>query len=79
MDKLQQDGGDVIMQITEEGDYRIKGRFNEQNSKDIMQGVSVIVKSRLDDSTWKGEITSVDTSPQKILVKIYTATVQAMR
>ena len=49
----------------EEGDYRIKGRFNEQNSKDIMQGVSVIVKSRLDDSTWKGEITSVDTSPQK--------------
>ena len=30
-----------------------------------MQGVSVIVKSRLDDSTWKGEITSVDTSPQK--------------
>lgn len=65
MDKLQQDGGDVIMQITEEGDYRIKGRFNEQNSKDIMQGASVIVKSRLDDSTWKGEITSVDTSPQK--------------
>lgn len=65
VDKLQQDGGDVIMQITEEGDYRIKGRFNEQNSKDIMQGVSVIVKSRLDDSTWKGEITSVDTSPQK--------------
>ena len=46
-------------------DYRIKGRFNEQNSKDIMQGASVIVKSRLDDSTWKGEITSVDTSPQK--------------
>lgn len=36
VDKLQQDGGDVIMQITEEGDYRIKGRFNEQNSKDIM-------------------------------------------
>ena len=65
VDKLQQDGGDVIMQITEEGDYRIKGRFNEQNSKDIMQGASVIVKSRLDDSTWKGEITSVDTSPQK--------------
>ena len=45
MDKLQEDGGDVIMQITEEGDYRIKGRFNEQNSKDIMQGASVIVKS----------------------------------
>lgn len=65
VDKLQEDGGDVIMQITEEGDYRIKGRFNEQNSTDIMQGVSVIVKSRLDDSTWKGEITSVDTSPQK--------------
>ena len=65
VDKLQEDGGDVIMQITEEGDYRIKGRFNEQNSKDIMQGASVIVKSRLDDSTWKGEITSVDTSPQK--------------
>ncbi len=65
VDKLKEDGGDVIMQITEEGDYRIKGRFNEQNSSDIMQGVSVIVKSRLDDSTWKGEITSVDTSPQK--------------
>ena len=45
VDKLQEDGGDVIMQITEEGDYRIKGRFNEQNSTDIMQGVSVIVKA----------------------------------
>lgn len=65
VDKLQEEGGDVIMQITEEGDYRIKGRFNEQNSSNIMQGVSVIVKSRLDDSSWKGEITSVDTSPQK--------------
>ena len=30
-----------------------------------MQGVPVIVKSRRDDNTWKGEITSVDTSPQK--------------
>ncbi len=64
IDTLQSEGGDVIMQITAEGDYRIKGSVNEQNIQNVMQGVPVIIKSRLDDSVWKGEITSVDTNPK---------------
>ncbi|WP_295207252.1 efflux RND transporter periplasmic adaptor subunit [Ruminococcus sp.] len=64
-EKLQEDGGTAIMQITAEGDYRVKGTFNEQSSQSIAQNVPVIIKSRLDDTTWKGEITKIDTNPQK--------------
>ncbi len=59
------DGADVIMKISANGDYRVKGIFNEQNAPQIYNGAPVILKSRVDDTTWSGEISEIDTSPQQ--------------
>ncbi len=43
------------------GDYLVKGKINEQNMSQIMEGEPVIVHSRVDESlTWKGTISSID-------------------
>ena len=56
---------DAIMKLTAEGDYRVKGVFNEQNANSIYVGAQVILRSRIDDTTWNGEVSEIDTSPQK--------------
>lgn len=58
------DSADVIMKLSADGDYRVKGVFNEQNSGSIYQGAEVILRSRIDDSTVKGTVSEIDTSPQ---------------
>ncbi|MBR1863564.1 MAG: HlyD family efflux transporter periplasmic adaptor subunit [Ruminococcus sp.] len=55
---------ETIMKITAEGSYRVKGVFNEQNGADIYEGAPVILTSRVDDTTWAGTISEIDTSPQ---------------
>lgn len=65
------ESSDVIMQITAEGDYRVKGTFNEQNGSDIYEGASVILKSRVDDTQWTGTISEIDTNPQKDTNNMY--------
>jgi len=65
-DELQySEAPDVLMQITADGDFRVKGIFNEQNAADIMVGAPVVLKSRVDDTQWNGEISEIDTNPQK--------------
>ncbi|MBP3797103.1 MAG: efflux RND transporter periplasmic adaptor subunit [Ruminococcus sp.] len=59
------DSPDVIMKLTAEGDMRVKGVFNEQNSASIVKDAPVILRSRVDDTTCKGVISEIDTSPQK--------------
>ncbi len=45
------------------GDYRIKGKVNEQNVWSLMEGTPVLIRSRVDsDVTWKGTISSIHTS-----------------
>lgn len=44
------------------GNYRVKGKINEQNIGDILEGAPVIIRSRLDaEVTWKGTMGMVDT------------------
>ncbi|MGN0322128.1 MAG: efflux RND transporter periplasmic adaptor subunit [Oliverpabstia sp.] len=51
----------AFMTIIAMGDFRVKGKINEQNIGSIMPGQSVIVHSRLDDNvTWKGVMGEVD-------------------
>ncbi|WP_287992498.1 efflux RND transporter periplasmic adaptor subunit [Ruminococcus sp.] len=57
--------GDAIMKLTAEGDYRVKGVFNEQNSSSIYNGAEVILRSRIDDTCIEGVVNEIDTSPQK--------------
>lgn len=44
------------------GNYRVKGKVNEQNRNSIMEGSPVIIRSRVDPTvTWKGSMGEVDT------------------
>ncbi len=52
----------VYITILAAGDYRIKGKINEQNLSQIDVGSELIVYSRVDNTqTWKGVVTEVDT------------------
>ncbi len=48
--------------ILADGDFRVKGRINEQNINQISEGMEMIVYSRVDENqTWSGTISEVDT------------------
>ena len=47
--------------LVQDGAYRVKGKINELNRSDIAVGVSVVIRSRVDDSVWSGTITEIDT------------------
>lgn len=52
-----------FMSIMASGEYRIKGKINEQNVWSISEGQPVIIRSRVDETqTWKGTISKIDTS-----------------
>lgn len=51
----------AFMTIIAMGDFRIKGKVNEQNVSSIMPGQQVIVHSRVDQKViWKGTMSEVD-------------------
>ncbi len=51
----------AFMTIIAMGNFRIKGKVNEQNIGSVMPGQQVIVHSRVDkDIIWKGTMTEVD-------------------
>lgn len=43
------------------GNYRVKGTVNEQNIGELYSGAGVLVHSRVNDRTWKGSISMIDT------------------
>ncbi len=55
-----------FMTILATGDYRVKGKVNEQNVWSLSEGQPVILRSRVDaDMTWTGTITSIDMENQE--------------
>lgn len=55
-------GKTTFITILGTGNYRVKGKVNEQNRADIIEGDPVIVRSRVDPKiTWKGTMGEVDT------------------
>ena len=49
------------MTIMATGEYRVKGKINEQNMSEIQEGMGIIVYSRVDENqTWRGTLTSID-------------------
>lgn len=51
-----------LLTILALGDYRIKGQINEQNMGSLMEGMPVIIRSRLDkNQTWNGTMGMIDT------------------
>ena len=55
------DDANVYMTVLSIGDYRVKGKITETNVADIMEGDRMIVRSRVDDTTWNGTVDSVKT------------------
>lgn len=52
----------AFMTILQTGEYRIKGSIDEQNIWTLMEGQSVVIRSRVDDEqTWTGMISMIDT------------------
>ena len=50
-----------FMTVMETGVYRVKGLVNEANVGSVMEGMAVIVRSRVDSSvTWTGSISLID-------------------
>lgn len=56
-------GGDsAYITILSVGDFRIKGKANEQNMQLLTPGMPMIVHSRVDDAViWRGTVTEIDT------------------
>lgn len=51
----------AFMEIIAMGDFRVKGKINEQNMGSIIPGQPVIIHSRIDESiTWNGVMGEVD-------------------
>lgn len=55
-------GQTAFITILGTGNYRVKGKVNEQNRSSIIEGQPVIIRSRVDSQiTWKGIMGEVDT------------------
>lgn len=50
-----------FMTVMETGTYRVKGIVNEANLGSVMEGIPVVIRSRVDQSvTWNGMISMID-------------------
>ena len=51
----------VFVSVMKTGDFVIKGKVNEMNISQLSQGTKVVIKSRVDSTTWDGFVSRVDT------------------
>lgn len=66
MDEMGETGETAFMTIMQTDELRVKASANEQNIASLEEGASVIVHSRVDDTTWKGKISKIDSeTPQQ--------------
>ena len=49
-----------FMTIVETSGFRVKGYVNENNAGMLTEGTAVVIRSRVNDQTWKGTITLID-------------------
>lgn len=63
----------AFITILATGEYRVKGRVNEQNIGEITEGSPAVVRSRVnEDQVWTGTYTAVDTkNPQNNTSSMY--------
>ena len=64
IDNLDTVEGGVLVSISRGDDYTVKGTVNEQMIQQIYVDMPVIIRSRIDDKTWRGVISEIDTKPQ---------------
>ena len=66
-DGLNSEGMEApIVKVMEIGEYRVKGKIDEQLFGMVNVGDPVIVRSRVDESiTWSGTVSKIETEPQQ--------------
>ena len=63
---MEDAGETAFMTIMQTDELRIKASANEQNIAELEEGAAVVVHSRVDDTTWKGKISKIDSeTPQQ--------------
>ncbi|SDA27446.1 HlyD family secretion protein [Ruminococcus sp. YE71] len=55
----------IVVKISKGDNYVLKGTVNEMTINNIYVGMPVIIKSRIDDTTWNGTIETIDNNPQR--------------
>ena len=48
--------------LTASGDFRVKGSVSEQFIMDLYEGQPIVIRSRVNDETWTGTVSRIDTS-----------------
>lgn len=48
--------------LTASGDFRVKGSVSEQFIMELYEGQAIVIRSRVNDDTWAGTISRIDTS-----------------
>ena len=48
--------------LTASGDFRVKGSVSEQFIMDLYEGQAIVIRSRVNNDTWAGTISRIDTS-----------------
>ena len=62
-DSSNESSDSSVVTITQSGNFRVKGKVNEQNYSQLSVGSDVIIRSRVDESlTWNGRIATIDTT-----------------
>ncbi|MDO4632638.1 MAG: efflux RND transporter periplasmic adaptor subunit [Eubacteriales bacterium] len=55
------DNSNAYITIMQTGEYRVKGMINEQNVQQIYEGMTAVIRSRVDENlTWTGTVASID-------------------
>lgn len=64
VEQLQSEGGEVLMKIMSDGEFRVKCTINEQNMPMIYTQQAVQIHSRINDTVWSGTITEIGTEAE---------------
>ncbi len=55
----------IVVRISKGDNYVLKGTVNEMTINTLYVGMPVIIRSRIDEKTWNGTISVIDTNPKK--------------
>lgn len=56
---------DILITMTEIGEFRVKGTVSEQSIGTLYAGMPIIIRSRVNETeTWRGSISKIETEPE---------------
>ena len=63
-EQLQSEGGDVLMKLMSDGEFRVKCNANEQNVYMLSKDEAMTAHSRINDDTWSGTISEISSEAE---------------